>query len=90
MTITRTIKVSKFGVKVYDIENDKIIAKVLEVSGDKESNSKEVEKAIKDFDKENKGIYKVMKIIDKEVVSGLYALEESDFLKYATRIGDGR
>lgn len=90
MTITRTIKATYFKVNVYNMADKKMEEKEITVSGDKTEESKEYKKAVKDFEKDFDGWYKVLDVVERDVVSGLYAMEESEFLKYATRIGDGR
>ena len=89
MTITRTINTTKIKANIYDISRAEMSEKYFTISGKHTDRDSVVEKHFKEWEKENKS-FRVLNILESVVESGLYAMDENVFLKYAERIGDGR
>ena len=84
MKITRTIETTKVSVQAFNRATN--ILETIEIT--LVGNTKDVEKAIKKklFGTE----YVFCAMVDSFTESKLYALDECDFIKYATCIGEGR
>ena len=89
MTITRTINTTRISANVFNVKTAEMESHMFTVSGKHTERDKEVEKTFKQWEKAYPD-YKVLNILGVEIESGLYAMEEEIFLKYAERIGDGR
>lgn len=84
MKITRTIETTKVSVQAFNRTTN--ILETIEIT--LVGNNKDIEKAVKKklFGTE----YVFCAMVDSFTESKLYALEECDFIKYATCIGEGR
>ena len=87
MTITRTIKTTIMAAKIWNTATEEMDIASWSVSGDITSNEKALEKSVRKYEKESGN--KVLKV-DPVLDTGLYAMDEETFLKYAERIGDHR
>ena len=89
MKITRTITASEITFTCYNRAKKETGLYTAVFSGKHTEYDKEVERFVRRIEKANRDL-SIMDIDNVKVHTGLYAMDEETFMKYAVRIGDGR